>query len=66
MTSIIEHVALVYVIAAVVFGCMISIMDQVSVTSMGKPIRFPRLAAGIVGGMLWPLVFWLLVKPTKG
>lgn len=58
---ILAKAMLFYATAGVIIGAFVASMDTVNFRVKGHPVRFPRLAAGLVAGLIWPAVMWLIL-----
>ena len=54
-----------YGIAGFVIGGFVSAMDTVNFSVRGKPFRYPRLAAFLVCGLIWPVIVLQMISWRK-
>lgn len=60
------QIAIYYGVGAVIVGGFVSAMDEVNFSFRDRPFPYPRVAAGIVSGVIWPAVIWKMVMPRRG
>jgi hypothetical protein len=63
--TIYEKILLYYLVAGIVVGGLVSAMDTVNFNFRGKPFPDPRVAAGLISGIIWPAVVWQMAGWRK-
>ena len=63
---VLERVALIWVISGSIAAVLVGSATRVNLSFLGRPARYPRLTAAAVSFVVWPLIFWRLIWPSRG
>lgn len=58
---VIQHILTFYAVGAFLMGGVVASMDSVNFHVRGRPMPCPRLWAGVVSAIFWPLVLFKIV-----